>query len=575
VTLGLPFREVWLLDTEFIAKPGCLPVPVCLVARELGTGRLIRLWQDELPDKPPFPIDDQSLLVCFYAPAELGFFLQCGWQLPSRVLDLFVEARNATNGAALPERPEHNDLLSVLSYHGISAITAEQKEADRGLIMRGGPWAAAEQKRILDYCQSDTDLLGPLLERMLPAIRARPNGLGQALLRGRYTAAAARMEANGVPVDVELLGRLRERWDLIKQDLIKAVDKDYGVFEGSTFKKGLFAAWCAAERIDWPRTPIGQLSDDKDTWKDMAQLHPQLEPLRDLRKTLAQLRLEKLAVGPDGRNRVMLSPFRAVTGRNQPSNSRSIFGPAKWVRGLIRPGPGRALAYIDWCSQEIWIAAALSGDRALLDAVTSGDPYLGFAKMAHLVPDDATEESHRQQRGLCKTAMLATNYGQGARSLAARTGMTTIEARDLLRRLAQTFPTYTAWAEQVINVAQLTGYLSTVFGWTVRVTGASRSTSLRNWPMQANANEMLRLACCLATERGIQACMPVHDALLVEGPAEEIDDVVVATRAAMGEASRTVLGGLEIPTEVAIVRWPDRYMDEDGQVMWDRVMELL
>ena len=95
-----------------------------------------------------------------------------------------------------------------------------------------------------------------------------------------------------------------------------------------------------------------------------------------------------------------------------------------------------------------------------------------------------------------------------------------IEAQDLLRRLAQTFPVFTAWAEHVVDVGQLTGYLSTVFGWTLRTENTPRSTTLRNFPMQANGAEMLRLACCLATERGVEVCAPVHDALLIEGDAD-------------------------------------------------------
>ena len=54
-----------------------------------------------------------------------------------------------------------------------------------------------------------------------------------------------------------------------------------------------------------------------------------------------------LAVGAEGRNRTLLSPFGARTGRNTPSNTKFIFGPAVWLRGLIRPDPGKALAYID------------------------------------------------------------------------------------------------------------------------------------------------------------------------------------------------------------------------------------
>ena len=51
--------------------------------------------------------------------------------------------------------------------------------------------------------------------------------------------------------------------------------------------------------------------------------------------------------------------------------------------------------------------------------------------------------------------------------------------------------------------------LSTVFGWSVRVTDATRSTMLRNFPMQANGAEMLRLACCFTTEAGIKVCAPI------------------------------------------------------------------
>jgi len=47
-----------------------------------------------------------------------------------------------------------------------------------------------------------------------------------------------------------------------------------------------------------------------------------LAPLRELRSTLSQMRLSDLAVGEDGRNRTLLSAFRARTGRNQPSNTR-------------------------------------------------------------------------------------------------------------------------------------------------------------------------------------------------------------------------------------------------------------
>ena len=521
---------------------------------------------------PPFPVDNDTLFVAYFASAEVGCFLELGWPAPTRILDLFTEFRNATNGIPLPGG---RGLLGALSHHDIPAITADQKTEERALVMRGGPWDEAERRRILDYCQTDVDPLGALLERMLPAILGRPNGLGQALLRGRYMAAVARMERTGVPIDTAMLERLRARWRDIKLDLVAAIDKDYGVFEGATFKAGLFAGYLADNRIDWPRTATGYLQLDQDTFRDMAKRYPKLEPLRELRHSLSDLRPMDLAVGPDGRNRTLLSPFGARSGRNTPSNTKFVFGPSVWLRGLIKPSAGRTLAYVDWKTQEVVIAAALSGDQALLDAVSSGDPYLAFAKMAGLVPPDATKQSHKAIRDLCKTCVLGTNYGMQAPSLALRTGLSVIEAQDLLHRLAQTFPVFTAWAEHVTAVGQLAGYLSTVFGWTLQTAYTPRATALRNFPMQANGAEMLRLACCLATERGVGVCAPVHDALLVEGDADRMGDILEATRTAMAEASRVVLGGLEVGTDADVVEWPHRYADPRGRVMWERVTEIL
>jgi hypothetical protein len=570
--LGLPFDEIYSIDFEFISKPGALPVPVCMVAREIGSKRLVRLWQGQLGPRPPFPIDDDTLFVTYFGSAEWGCFLQLGWPLPTRIVDLYAEFRNATNGIPLPNG---RGLLSALSHYGIPAITSDQKTEERALVMRGGPWSPAEQTRILDYCQTDVDPLGALLERMLPGITTAPKVFEHALIRGRYTTAVARMECAGVPIDREVLEQLRAHWTDLKLELVQAIDKDYGVYEGTTFKAGLFEAYLADNGIDWPRTPTGRLSLEQDTFRDMCKRYPHLEPLKELRHTLGELRLEKLAVGPDDRNRVLLSPFGAKSGRNTPSASKFIFGPSVWLRGLIKPTEGRALAYIDWRSQEVYIAAALSQDPALLEAVRSGDPYLAFAKMAGLAPPEATKETHKEIRDLCKTCVLGTNYGMQAPSLAARTGLSVIGAQDLLRRLAQTFPRFTEWADHVADVAQLTGYLSTVFGWVLLTEHTLRPTTLRNYPMQANGAEMLRLACCLVTERGVQVCAPVHDALLIEADSSGIDDAVAQTRAAMAEASVIVLGGLEVPTDVGVIAWPQRYSDDRGRVMWDRMTEIL
>src|SRR4051812_36596742 len=108
------YREVWLVDFEFAASPGERPIPVCLAAREFRSGRTLRLRQDALRARrePPYPVDPGALFVAYHAPEELGCHLALGWRLPARVLDLYAEFRNRTNGLALPHGAE---LLGALA----------------------------------------------------------------------------------------------------------------------------------------------------------------------------------------------------------------------------------------------------------------------------------------------------------------------------------------------------------------------------------------------------------------------------------------------------------------------------
>ncbi|MDA1052709.1 MAG: DNA polymerase [Planctomycetota bacterium] len=363
----------------------------------------------------------------------------------------------------------------------------------------------------------------------------------------------------------------------------EAAERVAVVPDGELFKTGplsfssmRFAEWLARNGIPWPRLASGTLALDDATFRQMARMFPEVAPLRELRHSLGELRLfADLAVGHDGRNRCLLSPFRSVTGRNQPSNAQFVFGPSCWLRGLIKPEASRAVAYVDWSQQEFGIAAALSGDAAMQAAYLSTDPYLTFAKQAGAVPSDATKQSHPREREQFKVCALAVQYGMGPDSLAQTLGQPTAVARELLRLHRTTYPTFWRWSEACVDHAMLRGWLHTVFGWRVHVGPNANPRSLANFPMQANGAEMLRLACCLATEAGIGVCCPVHDALLVEGPTDEIEAVVAATQASMREASRIVLDGFELRSDAEIVRSPDRYMDKRGRRMWETVTAIV
>lgn len=569
MSVGVPYRQVWFVDFEFRCPTGETPEPACMVARELRSGRTMRVWRDELLrlDSAPFDTSADALFVAYFASAEIGCFLALGWPVPERIVDLFCEFRLLTNGLRTLAGA---GLIGALTHFGLDSIAAGEKQELRELAMRGGTYTPSERVALLDYCETDVVALARLWPRMLPTL-----DLPRALLRGRYMAAVARMERTGVPIDVVTLDKLRQNWEPIKRRLIERVDSDFGVYEEGSFRSARFDAFLASRGIAWPQTATGALSLSSDTFRERAMAYPELMPLKELRVTLGEMRLFDLAVGRDGRNRCLLSPFRARTGRNQPSNTRFIFGPSAWVRSLIKPSEGRAVAYIDWSQQEVGIAAALSGDSALCEAYASGDPYLAFAKQAGAVPEDATKQTHKAERDIYKACVLAIQYGMGAESLAARIDRPGATARRLLDQHRTTYPTFWRWSEGAVNHATLRGQLPTVFGWRINVTGDSNPRALANFPMQGNGAEMLRLACCLASEQGVAVCAPVHDAVLVEGDAATMADTIATTTAAMAEASRVVLDGFELATDADVVTFPERYRDPRGERLWAEITRLI
>ena len=261
-----PFGEIWAVDFEYDAKPGENPEPVCLVAWELRSGRKLRRWRDQFGTAPPYPTGSDVLFIAYYASAEIGCHLALGWPVPERVLDLFTEFRNHTNGIPTTSGA---GLLGALAHYGLDSIGAIEKDEMRDLILRGGPWTEAEREDILEYCESDVAALVRLLPAMLPHI-----DLPRALLRGRYMAAAARMERNGVPIDTATLGQLRLHWSDMQDHLITEIDRDYGVYDGRTFKADRFAEWLARNNIPWPLLDSGRLDLSDDTFREMARARP-------------------------------------------------------------------------------------------------------------------------------------------------------------------------------------------------------------------------------------------------------------------------------------------------------------
>jgi DNA polymerase I-like protein with 3'-5' exonuclease and polymerase domains len=158
------------------------------------------------------------------------------------------------------------------------------------------------------------------------------------------------------------------------------------------------------------------------------------------------------------------------------------------------------------------------------------------------------------------------------------------DARGILALHRKIFPAFWEWTERIGYAAMLRNELRARFGWRTLVSSGwdekrrrpnANLRSLRNFPCQANGSEMMRWGCILVTEAGIQVDAVIHDALLIEAPMEDIEATTKEARRLMTEASELILPGFPVRTDSTTVRYPDRYMDKRGEVIWPQIERLL
>src|SRR6516162_11444534 len=170
----LPFREIWVVDTEFYPGPGLANggvegdtlTPLCLVALEMRSDRLVRLWQDELGLFPAYRLDPDVLIVGYVLPAEFGFHIAKGWGEPACALDAYVEFRHYVNNGAIKGGDRDKGFYGIdgaLRYFLENEIDHARKQAMRDRILQGPPFSALEKRDSLDYCEDDVRKLARLV----------------------------------------------------------------------------------------------------------------------------------------------------------------------------------------------------------------------------------------------------------------------------------------------------------------------------------------------------------------------------------------------------------------------------
>ena len=176
---------------------------------------------------------------------------------------------------------------------------------------------------------------------------------------------------------------------------------------------------------------------------------PRHRGLHALRDSLGFIVKARLPIGKDGRNRPSLFPFGTATGRN--AHTKSPYNAHAGMRSFMVFPPTRSAVYLDWRTQEVGVAAALSGDQALMADYAAGDIYHALARLCGLTDDPDPirwKKQNRPMRDRMKPLQLAINYGMGVPSLARGLDRHPLIASEIIERHKRRYPSVLAMARR-------------------------------------------------------------------------------------------------------------------------------
>ncbi len=288
-------------------------------------------------------------------------------------------------------------------------------------------------------------------------------------------------------------------------------------------------------------------------WRDVSKL----------RQTVTGL---LAAVQDDGRIHTTFNQIVAATGRlsSQDPNLQNI--PIRTDEGRrIRSGfvvsPGyECLLTADYSQIEMRIMAHLSEDEGLIEAFNSGEDLHRFvaSRVFGVEPSDVDAEMRRK----IKAMSYGLAYGLSPFGLSAQLGIETSEASRLMNEYFERFGGVRDYLRDVVDQARGTGYTETMLGRRrylpdltsdVRQRREMAERMALNAPIQGSAADIVKVAMLAVDaalrEQGLRSRMllQVHDELVLEVAAGELEAVEAAVRLGMGGAVP-----LTVPLDVSV-----------------------
>ncbi|MEE8421202.1 MAG: DNA polymerase I [Dehalococcoidia bacterium] len=369
-----------------------------------------------------------------------------------------------------------------------------------------------------------------------------------------HIAVLGRIERRGLALDLPVLEQLdKELTDGIataERAVYDAVGHEFQIGSPQQLSQVLF------EEIELPKTrkTTTGWTTDANALEPLRHVHPVVDAVLDWRE-LTKIKSTYVDTLPQqldprtDRVHTVFSQVTAATGRLSSNDPNLQNIPVRGeTGGVVRRafiardcGKDPLLLSVDYSQIELRVLAHISDDRELKRAFEAGEDIHAStsARIFGVDLDDVTDEMRRR----AKVFNFGVLYGLTAFGLSQREGIPRDDAEEFIKNYFEAYPAVAEWRDKVVDEARARGYAETVTGRRRYITDLRSGNHNRrmaaeriaiNMPIQGTAADIIKIAMnrideelLVRQEKGKLAHMvlQVHDELIFELPANELDDV--------------------------------------------------
>ena len=436
---------------------------------------------------------------------------------------------------------------SALSLDKLSdKLLGHDMVAFKDTVKKGETFAGVELEDACGYAAEDAFITLKLFNLFLQklALQDAKHLIKEAIdIEFPFLQTLLKMEKEGIEVDASFL----EKFLLEVKETITQLTKEIYAMAGSEFNINSTKQLGVIlfETLGLPvgkKTKTGYSTDEKvlNGLKDKHEIATKLLEYREVYKLYSTyieplLKLSK----EDKRSRIHTSFVQTgtATGRLSSKNPNLQNIPARSKLGLkIREAfvapEGKKLIGIDYSQIELRLLAHFSQDSVLVDAFKHGKDIHRQTAVALFGEEDADAK-----RGVAKTVNFGLLYGMGQKKLSDTLGITTKEAKAIIEKYFESFPTVKTYFRSIVDSSKEYGYVETLLkrrryfdyeNATPMFRAAYERESV-NSVFQGSASDLIKLSMNeihnLINEENLNAKMllQIHDELIFEVNADEAE----------------------------------------------------